>query len=98
MPTWNEINLEIDGIGTADACDKVRDKYLKILEAHVGRTVIAYYSGFLQKRQADGKSHPESSMSDLDMNGFMAVVHNAPRDKGLDLVLHTPGGVERRVL
>ncbi|PVE48130.1 serine protease [Pararhodobacter aggregans] len=26
------------------------------------------------------------------MNGFMAVVHNVPRDRGLDLILHTPGG------
>ncbi|MBT8415261.1 MAG: ATP-dependent Clp protease proteolytic subunit [Boseongicola sp.] len=26
------------------------------------------------------------------MNGFMAVIHNLDCDKGLDLVLHTPGG------
>ncbi len=26
------------------------------------------------------------------MNGFMAVVHNVDRTRGLDLVLHTPGG------
>jgi ClpP class serine protease len=26
------------------------------------------------------------------MNGFMAVVHNVDRDRGLDLILHTPGG------
>ncbi|WP_407523711.1 SDH family Clp fold serine proteinase [Methylobacterium oryzisoli] len=31
-------------------------------------------------------------MSDLDMNGLMAVVHGLDRSKGLDLVLHTPGG------
>ena len=92
MPTWNEINTEISQIGAANACDQVRTKYLQQLEGHVGRTVIAYYSGFLQKRSPDGRPHPESAITDLDMNGFMAVVHNVPRDRGLDLILHTPGG------
>jgi len=92
MPTWNEINTEIDNLGTAQACDVVRNKYLNALEARTGRTVLAYYSGFLQKRQPDGKSHPESAITDLDMSGLMAVVHNVNRRRGLDLVLHTPGG------
>lgn len=92
MPTWNEINSEISQLGTLDACDQVRTKYLSQLETRVGRTVIAYYSGFLQKRTPDGRVHPESAITDLDMNGFMAMVHNVPRDRGLDLILHTPGG------
>lgn len=92
MPTWNEINSEISQLGTSNACDQVRTKYLSQLEARVGRTIIAYYSGFLQKRTPDGRVHPESAITDLDMNGFMAVVHNVPRDRGLDLILHTPGG------
>lgn len=92
MPTWNEINAEISQIGAPDACDRVRAKYLHALENRVQRTVIAYYSGFLQKRTPDGRVHPESAITDLDMNGFMAVVHNVPRDRGLDLILHTPGG------
>lgn len=92
MPTWNEINTEVDQIGSSDACDIVRKKYLEKLEHHTGRTVLAYYSGFLQKRQVTGLPHPESSISDLDMNGFMAVLHNVDRTKGLDLIIHTPGG------
>lgn len=92
MPTWNEINAEITQLGIPNACDQVRTKYLAQLEARVGRTVIAYYSGFLQKRTPDGRVHPESAITDLDMNGFMATVHNVPRDRGLDLILHTPGG------
>jgi len=92
MPTWNEINAEIDAIGAPNACDQVRSKYLAALEGYVGRTVIAYYSGWLHKRTLDGRMHPEGAITDLDMNGFMAVVHNVPRDRGLDLVLHTPGG------
>ena len=92
MPTWNEIDREIREINAADACDRVRRKYIEALQDRVGRTVIAYYSGFLQKRAADGRVHPEAAISDLDMNGFMAVVHNVERDRGLDLILHTPGG------
>ena len=26
------------------------------------------------------------------MNGFMSVVHGLDKDKGVDLILHTPGG------
>lgn len=92
MPTWNEINSEIERIGTPDALDQVRGRYLSALEARVGRTVIAYYSGFLQKRMPDGRFHAECAISDLDMNGLMAVVHNVDRTRGLDLVIHTPGG------
>jgi ClpP class serine protease len=32
-------------------------------------------------------------ISDADMNGFMACVHGMDRSLGLDLILHTPGGV-----
>lgn len=92
MPTWNEINAEIDSIGEPSACDVVREKYLTQLESRVERTVLAYYSGFLQKRSPDGRIHPEAAITDLDMNGFMAVVHNVDRTRGLDLILHTPGG------
>jgi hypothetical protein len=92
MPTWNEINKEIDELGTPDACDQVRNKYISNLESRVGRTVIAYYSGFLQKRLPDGRIHPEAAITDLDMNGLMAVVHNVDRTRGLDLIIHTPGG------
>lgn len=92
MPTWNQINREIDELNEPNACDIVRKKYLAQLESQVDRTVIAYYSGFLQKRSTDGRAHPESAITDLDMNGLMAVVHGVDRSRGLDLVLHTPGG------
>lgn len=92
MPTWNEINQEIDSSGGPGACDAIRKKYLARLQGRVGRPVIAYYSGFLQKQTPQGLVHPEAAITDLDMNGFMAVVHNTNRSKGLDLILHTPGG------
>ena len=92
MPTWNEIDQEITaeiatGLSSAQVCDNKRKTYLASLSDYVGRPVIAYYSGFLQK-----PPHPELAISDFDMNGFMAVIHGLKRDTGLDLILHTPGG------
>ncbi|MGY4160227.1 MULTISPECIES: SDH family Clp fold serine proteinase [unclassified Bradyrhizobium] len=92
MPAWNEINQEIDSLSAPDAHDQVRKKYLKALTSKTGRPVIGYYSGFLWKRDKEGRFHAECAISDLDMNGFMAVIHGLPKDKGLDLILHTPGG------
>ncbi|MGJ5120972.1 SDH family Clp fold serine proteinase [Bradyrhizobium oligotrophicum] len=92
MPAWNEINNEIDSLSAADAHDIVRKKYLKLLADKTGRPTIGYYSGFLWKRDKEGRFHAECAISDLDMNGFMAVIHGLPKDKGLDLILHTPGG------
>lgn len=92
MPTWNEINQEIDGIASNDACDKVRTKYLAQLSARLDQPVVAYYSGYLQKRQPNGSVHLEATITDNDMNGLMATVHGVDRTKGLSLILHTPGG------
>lgn len=98
MPTWNEINAEIDalsatsGLSIDKACDDIRKIYLQKLAARTGTPAIAYYSGFLQKRTPDGRVHPECAINDHDMNGLMAVVHGLDRTKGLDLLLHTPGG------
>lgn len=52
-----------------------------------GRNVIAYYSGFLSK-----PGILLLDINDEDMNGFMMAVHKLDRKKGLDLILHTPGG------
>jgi hypothetical protein len=34
----------------------------------------------------------QASINDEDKNGFMMGVHNVDRSRGLDLILHTPGG------
>lgn len=88
MPTWNEIDKEIESINTINAPDSVREKYLKKLSDLTGRVCIAYYSGWLQQT----KPHPAVSITDHDMNGFMSTVHGMNCDGGLDLILHTPGG------
>ena len=52
-----------------------------------GATVIFYASAFLQK--PDNKL---VSITREDINGFMNALCGTPTDKGLALILHTPGG------
>jgi len=84
MATWNELLNEISN--ATNQYDFVRRKYLNGLAEYRGRNVIAYYSSFLHKRNVD------TSINDLDMQAFMATIHSLDRSKGLDLILHTPGG------
>lgn len=84
MSTWQEVIQEIQT--APNQFDAVRTRYLSELATYRGRNVIAYYSSFLHKNQFD------SSINDLDVQSFMATIHGLDRAKGLDLVLHTPGG------
>lgn len=85
MPNWNEILDEIRVSGSTH--DIIRRKYLERLNNLTGRNVIIYYSGWLQKPSTNGVQ-----VNDADKNGFMTVTHKLKREKGLDLILHTPGG------
>ncbi len=93
MPNWgdvqNEINLQISQHQSMaqQSHDTVRRKYLEQLQQHTNRNIIAYYSGWLSKQQISGME-----INDEDKNGFMMAVHKLDRTKGLDLILHTPGG------
>lgn len=51
-----------------------------------GAAVILYASAFLQKAVGN------VSITREDINGFMNALYGAPTDKGLVLILHTPGG------
>lgn len=89
MPSWKEVLEETRVLGCAH--DVVRRKYLKDLADYTNRNAIIYYSGWLQKGDAfRGRSGLD--INDGDKNGFMATVHGLDRAKGLDLILHTPGG------
>lgn len=85
MPSWNEILDRIRTTGSTH--DVIRRSFLQTLHAKTGRNVILYYSGWLQKPDVPGMD-----VNDSDKNGFMTVIHRMDRSKGLDLILHTPGG------
>nr|DAT55034.1 MAG TPA: periplasmic serine protease [Caudoviricetes sp.] len=89
MPTWDEILHEIGS--TINVLDLTRRKYVKDLSAWTGRNTIIYYSAFLQKPQLSKKG-VDFSINDNDKMGFMTVVNKLDKSKGLDLILHTPGG------
>lgn len=95
MGNWNDTLKEIDAETKAlggraargQAFDNVRRRHLARLHQHTNRNVIAYYSGWLQKPGQTGLG-----INDEDKGGFMSAVHGLDRTKGLDLILHTPGG------
>jgi ATP-dependent protease ClpP protease subunit len=93
MPNWGQVLAEIrtqDANLTNDAksaVDVVRRKYLKKLHKRTGRNVIAYYSGWLSNPTAFG-----IDVNDEDKAAFMMAIHGLDKAKGLDLILHTPGG------
>ncbi|WP_206736850.1 SDH family Clp fold serine proteinase [Bradyrhizobium guangzhouense] len=70
----------------------VRRRYLKKLAAKTKRNVIVYYSGWLQKSELFRQQTWEFMLNDADKNGLMATIHQMDRAKGLDILLHTPGG------
>ncbi len=86
MPNWGQVLAEIQGTRVDNPLDTIRRKYLKIMHEYTGRNVIAYYSGFLQK------NNPNSAIDDNDKNALMQAVYGLDKSKGLDLILHTPGG------
>jgi hypothetical protein len=85
MPSWHSLQEDLKKRGSV--YDIVRREYLAKLHKLTGRNVIAYYSGWLQKPNIGG-----AHVNDADKNGFMTVIHKMDRSKGLDLLLHTPGG------
>lgn len=100
MPDWNDVFNEIQlrraqiaaqaGALNAQAqtvVDVVRRECLAKLFDYTQRNVIAYYSGWLSKPDIE-----QVEIGDEDKNGFMMAVHRLDRSKGLDLILHTPGG------
>ena len=85
MPSWHDLLREIKEAGSAH--DVIRRRYLERLHDRTGRNIIIYYSAWLQKPSIAGLQ-----VNDADKNGFMTVIHELDRSKGLDLILHTPGG------
>lgn len=94
MPSWgdllnelqphkNENGEDIQGL----TVDELREKYLKLLSQQTGRNVIAYYSGWLKP----GKTQ-NIDINDSDITGVMNAIKGLDCAKGLDLILHTPGG------
>jgi ATP-dependent protease ClpP protease subunit len=90
MPNWGELLQEVQQAGNAH--DQVRRKYLRRLSKRTGRNTILFYSAWLDKPIIYSQHPQPFTVNDTDKNGFMSAIHGMDRKKGLDLVLHTPGG------
>ena len=89
MPTREFIQKEIQRLKGAGQ-DDIRHKYLAKLHKTTGRDTIIYFSS--QGIQRPFPVPPMAlSVSQDDIQGFMASLHNLKGDK-LDLILHSPGG------
>ena len=86
MPNWGQVLNEIQGMRVENPLDTIRRKYLATMHDYTGRNIIAYYSGFLQKPKGD------VAIDDNDKNALMQAVYGLDKSKGLDIILHTPGG------
>lgn len=90
MPSWgnilNELNLQNEN-NKINFLNQQRLHYIQEIEKITNRNVIAYYSAFLQKPAV-----ADTAINDKDINALMENIHGLSKDKGLDLILHTPGG------
>lgn len=94
MPSWGKLLSELqphtDVNGNAVpglSFDDLRTKYISAFSKMTGRNVIVYYSGWLKP----GKTQ-NIDLNDSDITGFMNAIKGIDSTKGLDLILHTPGG------
>lgn len=94
MPAWATLQQQFASI--ADNQQRNAWLFQRLLESlnsisskRDNRNVILYASAFLQK-PTQGLY---TQITQEDINGFMSVMHGMDWDKGLTLILHTPGGV-----
>lgn len=88
MPNWSQIFQEIQNHPKdPNYINVLRYGYLSDIANITKRNVITYYSGWLKV-----KDNSDVSINDNDKNAFMNAVYSLDRKKGLDLILHTPGG------
>lgn len=85
MPNWRQVTEALNN--AEHPLDTMRHKYLSIMHDYTCRNIISYYSSFIQKPGLEG-----TGIDDNDKNAFMQAVCGLDRSKGLDLILHTPGG------
>ena len=92
MPSWSDLQSELQGLDSASREDyltlKMKELASQIAERY-DRNVLFYASSFLQKPQLPGNF---TSIDMEDLNGFMTGVHRCNSEKGILLILHTPGG------
>lgn len=95
MPSWGELLVEVNNealhadLDKENPIDTVRRRYLLRFSKMTGRNVILYSTKF-----TIAPSGPPDfiTVNDEDMCGLMETIHGLDCSKGLDIILHSPGG------
>jgi hypothetical protein len=98
VPTWGDILNELKALvatgqfnpaSPLSPFDAVRRKYLDQLSRVTGRNAVLYATRWTQGPVQE----PELvSITPEDLQGFMEVLSDLSPERGLDIVLHSPGG------
>lgn len=88
MSSWSELLTEANRLANpVEYLDGKRQEILNQISEKTHRNVITYYSAWLTK---PGLANLD--IVDGDKNAFMQAIYQMDKTKGLDLILHTPGG------
>lgn len=89
MDNWSEFLTEFRGQVSNDPewPKKQLNIRLSDVSKQLGTNVLLYFSAFLQR-----PDFYETSMTSEDINGLMNAFHEIDNDKGLAVIMHTPGG------
>lgn len=88
MSSWSELLSEANRLANPlEYLDAKRQELLKEISDKTNRNVITYYSAWLTKPNI-----ANLDIVDVDKNAFMQAIYGMDKKKGLDLILHTPGG------
>jgi hypothetical protein len=96
MASWTELIQELNAIPPGDPKrgewfqKRLSDALNGISARRGGRNVLFYASAFLQK---PALAPQFTQLTHEEINGFMSCMYGMQWDRGLTLLLHTPGGV-----
>lgn len=93
MAKWSDLLDKINSLSTGEEknawLNACLDQQLTKIGDRRGKNVIVYASGFLQKPAVPSFA---TSINREDINGLMCAAHGLDFNKGLSLIIHTPGG------
>lgn len=93
MPNWSDLLDTFGNLPNGDEksawLNEQLNEQLTSIARRQGTNVIVYASGFLQKPAVPPFA---TSINREDVNGLMCAANGLDFDKGLSLVVHTPGG------
>lgn len=91
MGSWNSIQQEITSLGQPDAIDVVRRKKIDVVSKITGRPLVIYATDFANPLKAQLVGN-YMNISLPDKLSIDEVTRNLPRNLGIDIMLHSPGG------